>query len=390
MPADLTEIEERVFSGCSSLVSITIPDSITTIKTGAFDGCSALAYFTVSSDVNVIEQYAFSSCSALDELKIPKKVRTIEKFAFSGCSSITKLQIPASVDKIESNALNKCDGIAEISVDPKNAVYKSDGNCLIETESDTVIFGNKTSRIPNYITTIGGSSFSDSEISVAVIPNGVKTIESQAFAGCKKLRCVYLPDSVEYIGSCAFTECDRLQGVTLSANIKEIGNTPFGVDYALHDESTEGTAAYMPFNFKDKNDLPYGGRSDLGGNVPVFTDCALARDGNYAYVKSFVYEYTRLTFTDGYTVRNCSIAGTFKDIYPVDPLYYTEYEYEANLRAPVRMGYTFAGWATEPSGAVVYASYINSKGILCTLSYDERQTIPSGTALYAVWTKATE
>ena len=64
-----------------------------------------------------------------------------------------------------------------------------------------------------------------------------------------------------------------------------------------------------------------------------------------------------------------------------------------NPRIPKRVGYTFAGWATEEgSTEVVYGvSIVSSEitGYPCdaavSLTLKERLEIPYGTVLYAVW-----
>lgn len=54
-----------VFSYCTSLTSITIPNSVTSIGFMAFSGCSSLTSVTISSGMKSIEEYAFSSCEKL-------------------------------------------------------------------------------------------------------------------------------------------------------------------------------------------------------------------------------------------------------------------------------------------------------------------------------------
>ena len=52
---DVTEIENRGFSACSSLKSITIPPSVTKIGESAFSGCSSLTEVRIPKECNVDE-----------------------------------------------------------------------------------------------------------------------------------------------------------------------------------------------------------------------------------------------------------------------------------------------------------------------------------------------
>ena len=56
------------FQDCSSLTSVTIPDSVTTIGAWAFRGCSSLTSVTIPDSVTAIEYYAFYSCSSLTSI----------------------------------------------------------------------------------------------------------------------------------------------------------------------------------------------------------------------------------------------------------------------------------------------------------------------------------
>ena len=54
-----------MFSGCSSLTRITIPDSVTSIGNYAFYSCRSLTSITIPDGVTSIGDYAFSSCDSL-------------------------------------------------------------------------------------------------------------------------------------------------------------------------------------------------------------------------------------------------------------------------------------------------------------------------------------
>ena len=223
LPQRLTIIELDVFAGCTSLTSITIPDSVTWIMSGAFDGCTGLTSIRIPSNVDAIDVGAFSGCSGLTSITVDKNNSTyyslgnclIEKStktlilgcnssvipsggsvveihagAFDGCPELTDINIPKSVTSIAGGAFRHCSGLKSITVDKSNPVFHSDGNCIIETSSKTLIAGCKTSTIPQ-----GGS---------------VTEISSSAFSGCTDLQFLSIPNCVKNIGKYAFVGCENL------------------------------------------------------------------------------------------------------------------------------------------------------------------------------------
>ena len=54
-----------MFSGCNSLISITIPDSVTSIGDEAFSDCTSLTSITIPDSVTSIGDRAFYGCYSL-------------------------------------------------------------------------------------------------------------------------------------------------------------------------------------------------------------------------------------------------------------------------------------------------------------------------------------
>ena len=50
IPDSVTSIGGMVFTGCSSLTSVTIPDSMTNIGNGAFNFCTSLTSVTITAN----------------------------------------------------------------------------------------------------------------------------------------------------------------------------------------------------------------------------------------------------------------------------------------------------------------------------------------------------
>ena len=100
---------------CSSLTSVTIPNSVTKISRNAFSYCSALTSVTIPNSVIKIGEGAFKTCSALTSVTIPNSVTTIEEEAFRDCTNLQKVNIGNSVKTIRTSAFNNCTSITQIS-----------------------------------------------------------------------------------------------------------------------------------------------------------------------------------------------------------------------------------------------------------------------------------
>ena len=112
-----------------------------------------------------------------------------------------------------------------------NKKYHSANNCIIETDTKTLVVGCKASITPSdgSVTSIGDSAFYNcSGLTNITIPDSVTSIGWGAFSGCSGLTSVTLPDSVTSIGYGAFRSCSGLTSITIPDSVTSIGEYAFG------------------------------------------------------------------------------------------------------------------------------------------------------------------
>ena len=187
-----------------------------------------LQYFTGLTSIN---SEAFYYCTKLSSFIIPANVKSIGNNAFFDCESLTSLIIPRSVTSIGTGAFLDCGyGLSSIVVESGNTKFDSRENCnaIIETATNTLLWGCNNTTIPNSVTAIGNSAFSHClNMNSIVIPDGVTSIGNWAFYNCRKLTTVVIPENVKSIGEEAFWHCDALNSITIGKNVSSIGNCAF-------------------------------------------------------------------------------------------------------------------------------------------------------------------
>ena len=153
-----------------------------------------VTYSGTTYSVTSIGWGAFMGCSSLTSVTIPNSVTSIGWGAFSGCSSLTSVTIPNSVTSIGTAAFVGCSSLTSIVVESGNTTYDSRDNCnaIIETATNTLIAGCQNTTIPNSVTCIGERAFHACSLTSITIPASVISIEDYNFYQSEYIKTVYL------------------------------------------------------------------------------------------------------------------------------------------------------------------------------------------------------
>ena len=219
----VTSIDNDAFRGCTSLTSITIPNSVTSIGDGAFRCCSSLTSINIPDGVTSIGSSAFEGCSSLTSINIPDGVTSIGNGTFDHCSSLTSINIPDIVKSIGDGAFRCCSSLTSINI--------PDGITSIGDDAFRFCSSLTSINIPDGVTSIGNDAFSYCNSLTSInIPDGVTSIGDDAFTACESLTSINIPDGVTSIGNDAFSYCYNLSDVFYSNSDTEWSNISIGSD----------------------------------------------------------------------------------------------------------------------------------------------------------------
>jgi hypothetical protein len=199
----VTCIGYEAFSTCTSLTSVTIPNSVTNIGNSAFYGCTGLVGITIPDSVMSIGAYAFYGCTDLASVTIGSNVTSVGDYAFAGWTALTNVIIPNSVTYVGDSAFWACTNLTSVTIGNNvTDLYWTFSYC---TKLTSVTIGNN-------VTNIGDGTFSECySLTYITVPSSVTSIGIEApsecfsFYDCYNLTGIYFKGSIPRVSLGSFS-----------------------------------------------------------------------------------------------------------------------------------------------------------------------------------------
>lgn len=142
----VTEIGRGAFMGCSSLSSVTFPDSIATIENLAF-AYTNLMNLDLPESVTYIGYGAFAYSGMLTQVTLPESVVDLGPYAFAYCSKLESVRILGPVTTIYAGTFRGSYRITEADVYTDTSLTEIYLPETVSLMHDTALEGNFLSDI---------------------------------------------------------------------------------------------------------------------------------------------------------------------------------------------------------------------------------------------------
>lgn len=261
---------------------VRIPEGEKKVRKMAFFEDDTIDVVILPNTIEEICVHAFEG-SSLAFVHIPESVKKIGREAFRDCACLAHINIPASVseigDETGGSVFIGCASLSKIKVDAENKFYDSRDNCnaIIETATNTLLYGCANTVIPETVKKIGyGAFFGNKVLKEIIIPESVEEISQEVFWDCSGLAEVGL-GSLKEIPDDTFHYCTGLSKIYFSDKIEKIDGSGFRGCTGLHEiEIPDSVKEIKAFAFEGCTSLSKITIEGFGKNIAptAFTGCS--------------------------------------------------------------------------------------------------------------------
>ena len=211
------------------------------------------------------------SLSQITSLNIEDTVTEICDCAFSVCNKLTSITIPEKVNKIGISVWSS--SISNISVDTNNQTFKSESNCLLSENGETLYRCVQTGEVtlPGGIKKILGGAFKTSGVTAIILPESFETTDG-SWAVFPKLETLNLPKNVKQFTKQPYISVNNFTVNEDNPNLKmsEDNNYLIGKnDKTLYWVKSSLTSIEIPEEIEKINEYALGGCNNAGETLNI-------------------------------------------------------------------------------------------------------------------------
>lgn len=282
---EIPSIGKGSFAGCISLKEVDFPDYLTGIEDYAFAGISLKSGEKVEP-FGIMEESGYTDFEwktadmALTSANFGEnsKLSTIGDYAFFGCVSLNEIKLSSVMNSFNYLAFDGS-GVRDIAFYDGGALIGKDGAVVSRNGKIFYYYPQNAGTeliIPDGVTTIDDDAFNGNDkITAVTLPSTVTILGSGSFANCAMLSSVNLEaTSVKTLGKGAFYECVSLSSISLPATATEIG------EYAFAGCSSLSAVNFYGDSVKEIEDYAFYGCTSLSG---IIIPKDVTRIGAYAF-----------------------------------------------------------------------------------------------------------
>lgn len=224
----VTAIGSSVFSSCSNVKSITIPETVKEIGNNSFKGCCDLVTLDLGG-VEKIGNGCFSHPSSTYQTALKSvdlsNVKYIGNNSFLNFPNLTSVELSPELESLGTGCFQGCPKVElEFPEDSRyavidNIVYECNGTGADKQPVSLLMlqpnFNGSDITLPATVTSIATRAFEDNTNLRTINLGNVQTVGNYTFMNCKNLTTVMGSENIVNLGSSAFSGCTSLNSFSI-------------------------------------------------------------------------------------------------------------------------------------------------------------------------------
>ena len=227
IPDNVTELGESAFSNSTRLVRAEIGEGVTELPEGVFRDCYSLEEVILSDNVTSLGNWAFFCCYNLSELMLPAQFANADGDPFFDCWTLTVYCVASE----RPSTLNEnWAGFCDVVWDCENNNISEDGKIYGKTENGlrfSVYATNKTAVYERQKTTLSGDIVVPSKVQLDGNTYAISSICQNMFQNCGEITSITIEEGITSAAQDAFGACGKLTKIDFPASIRSVSSAAF-------------------------------------------------------------------------------------------------------------------------------------------------------------------